>query len=80
VERIVQESRDYKTAERWDIEQQTAMTRTERLRAARILKDRSFPSDSRDVRECHRPGWTRRIFPPIHTPSSSSFTAAAFAT
>jgi len=41
-------------ARRWDIEQHVSMTPQERLRAARELKDRVYPSDAKDVRECPR--------------------------
>jgi hypothetical protein len=54
MERVVHVSFSHEAAARWDVEQHTAMTPTERLRAARALKDRAFPADSKDVRECHR--------------------------
>jgi hypothetical protein len=54
MERVAHKSKSYEEATRWDIEQQVRMTPEERLRAARILKDRAFPRDSKDVREWHR--------------------------
>lgn len=54
MERVVHKSRDFAAAEEWDIEQHVRMSPEERLRAARLLKDRAFPADARDVRECHR--------------------------
>lgn len=54
MERIVHVSHGHQEARRWDVEQQVAMTPEERLRAARELKDRAFPSDAKDVRACRR--------------------------
>lgn len=54
MERIAQKSHGHDEARRWDIEQHVSMTPEERLRAARILKDRVYPPDSKDVRACHR--------------------------
>lgn len=54
MERLGHKSRDFAAAARWDIEQHVRMSPEERLRAARILKDRVYPADARDVRECHR--------------------------
>lgn len=58
MERIVHKARSFEEADRWDVEQQVSMSAEERLRAARILKDRAFPSDAKDVRACHRPDST----------------------
>ena len=54
MDRIVRKSLGHEEAARWDIEQQLRMTPEERLRAARVLKDRAFPADAKDVRACHR--------------------------
>jgi hypothetical protein len=54
VERVVNKAASHDEARRWDIEQQVSMTVEQRLRAARALKDRAYPADSKDVRECHR--------------------------
>ena len=54
MERIVHKSHDHRDAARWDVEQQVSMTPAERMRAARILKERALPSDAKDVRACHR--------------------------
>jgi hypothetical protein len=56
MERIVHKASSFQEADRWDVEQQVSMSPEERLRAARVLKDRAFPADSKDVRACHRPG------------------------
>ena len=56
MDRVVHISKGHEDARRWDVEQQTSMTPRERLRAARELKERAFPSDAKDVRACHRPG------------------------
>ncbi|HEX9692969.1 MAG TPA: hypothetical protein VGA22_12810 [Gemmatimonadales bacterium] len=44
----------HEEAARWDVSQHVAMSPEERLRAARALKDRAYPSDSKDVRAWHR--------------------------
>ena len=54
MEHVVHVAHCHDDADRWDIEQHTTMTPEERLRAARTLKDRTFPADSKDVRACHR--------------------------
>ena len=56
MERVVHKSRSFEEADRWDIQQQVQMTPRERMRVARQLKDRAYPPDSEDVRECHRRG------------------------
>ena len=56
MDRVVHKARDHDEARAWDIEQSTSMTPEQRLRAARVLKDRAYPSDSKDVRECHPRG------------------------
>ncbi len=54
MERVVNKAASHEEARRWDIEQQVSMTPEERLRAARELKERAFPSDAKDVRAWHR--------------------------
>ena len=54
MERIVHKSHQHREADRWDVEQQVSMDASERLQAARILKERAFPRDAKDVRACHR--------------------------
>ena len=56
MERIVHKSRSFEEADRHDIQQQVQMTPQERMRAARALKERAYPADAEDVRECHRRG------------------------
>lgn len=56
MQRVVHKSSSHEEARRWDVQQQTAMTPGERMRAARVLKDRAFPPDTKDVREWHRSG------------------------
>jgi hypothetical protein len=65
MDRIVHKSNSHAEALRWDIEQHVRMSPEERMEAARILKERSFPSDAKDVREWHRSGlfdeaWVQR--------------------
>ena len=54
MERVAHQALSHEEAARWDAEQHVAMTREERLRAARELKDRAFPADAKDVRAWHR--------------------------
>lgn len=56
MERVVHKASSHEEARRWDVEQQVSMSPEERQRAARALKDRVFPTDAKDVRECHRSG------------------------
>ncbi len=56
MERVVHRASNHAEARAWDIEQHVSMTPEERLRAGRVLKDRAYPRDSRDVRECHPSG------------------------
>ena len=53
-ERTVHKSHDFEGATEWDVHQHLNMSPQERLRAARTLKERAFPADAPDVRECHR--------------------------
>ena len=54
MERVVNKASCHEEARRWDIQQQVSMTPEQRLRAARELKDRAFPSEAKDVRACHQ--------------------------
>ena len=54
MDRTVNKAKSHAEADRWDVEQQMAMTPKERLRAARELKRRVFPADAKDVRAWHR--------------------------
>lgn len=54
MKRIVHKADGHDEAHRWDVQQQREMTVEERLRAARVLKDRAYPADAEDVRACHR--------------------------
>lgn len=54
MERVVHKAASHEEADRWDVEQQLSMSPEQRLRAARALKERCFPSDAQDVRACHR--------------------------
>jgi hypothetical protein len=56
MERVVHKSSSHEEAHRWDVKQQAEMTPVQRMRAARVLKDRAFPPDAKDVREWHRSG------------------------
>lgn len=54
MERVVHKAHSHEEAHRWDVEQNRSMTPEGRLRAARELKNRAFPSDAKDVRAWHR--------------------------
>jgi hypothetical protein len=54
MERVVNKAVDHEAASDWDVEQQRSMTPAERMRAAKELRDRVYPKDSKDVREWHR--------------------------
>jgi hypothetical protein len=56
MERVVHKASSHEEAHRWDVEQQVSMSPEERLRLSRQLKDRAYPADAKDVRECHRRG------------------------
>ena len=64
MERVVHRALSHDQARAWDIEQHVSMTPEERLRAARVLKDRAYPHDSKDVRECHPRRSQRTSGPP----------------
>lgn len=53
MERVVNKAKGFKEADEWDVQQQVAMTPEQRLRASRILRNRVYPSDAKDVRACH---------------------------
>lgn len=54
MERVAHKARGFKEADEWEIRQHLAMTPRERMRAARVLKERMFPGKNPDVREWHR--------------------------
>lgn len=54
MERIVHKSRQFAEADDWDVRQQISMSARERMRAARELKDRLYPKQSLDIRQCRQ--------------------------
>ena len=54
MERVVHKSNGFKEAEEWDIEQQVSMTPEQRMEIAKVLRDRAYPVQNKDVREWHR--------------------------
>ncbi|HUF49863.1 MAG TPA: hypothetical protein VMN60_03460 [Longimicrobiales bacterium] len=54
MERVVHKSHRFADADGWDVEQHVSMTPEQRLRVARMLKDRVYPRDAKDVRAWHR--------------------------
>lgn len=53
MERVLHKARSFKEADEWDIQQQISMTPKQRLRAAKTLRDRVYPTDAKDIRACH---------------------------
>ncbi len=53
MERVVHKAKGFKEADEWDIQQQVTMTPEQRLRAAKELRDRVYPANSKDIRACH---------------------------
>jgi hypothetical protein len=51
---VVNVAKNFADAEQWDIKQQIEMTPNERMAIAKVLKDRVYGLDVRDVRECHK--------------------------
>lgn len=52
MERVVHIAKGHKEADQWDIEQHIRMTPDERMRIARILRERVYGKNTKDVREC----------------------------
>ena len=52
MERVINIAKSHEEADQWDIEQHIRMTPDERLRIARILRERVYGKNSKDVREC----------------------------
>jgi hypothetical protein len=52
LERIVHKATSFEDAAEWDIRQHLSLSPQERMRAAKVLKDRSFPKNAPDVRAC----------------------------
>jgi hypothetical protein len=50
---VVHKAKSFKEADEWDIQQQVSMTPEQRLAAAKVLRDRAYPSDTKDIRACH---------------------------
>ena len=51
---VVNIAKNFAEADLWDIKQQVNMTPNERLLAAKVIRDRVYGSDAKDVRECHQ--------------------------
>lgn len=54
MDREAHKSTSFEDADRWDKEQQWAMTPDERLAIAKILRERFYGRDTPDVRESER--------------------------
>ena len=54
MKRIVNIAKDFEEAEAWDAKQRAEMTPDECFRAARVLQDRFFGTETIDVRAWHR--------------------------
>lgn len=54
MERVANKARSFREADEWEIQQHLSMTPQERMRAAKLLKERMFPGKNPDIREWHR--------------------------
>ena len=54
MERVANKARSFREADEQEIQQHLSMTPQERMRAAKLLKERMFPGKNPDVREWHR--------------------------
>jgi hypothetical protein len=54
IERIVNKFNSFEEAHRFDIEQQVNMTNAQRMEGLRILKERAYGINVKDIRECHQ--------------------------
>jgi hypothetical protein len=54
IARVVNIAKSFTEAEQWDIKQQINMTPNERMEILKVLKDRFYGPDAKDVRECHQ--------------------------
>jgi hypothetical protein len=54
MERVVNKAKNYKEAEKWDIQQQINMTIEQRRKAANELKKRFYGKNSPDVRSVRK--------------------------
>ena len=61
VERIAHKSRTPRQAAAWEIAQYRQMTPAERIRVARALRRRAYPSPQPDVRACHGRGPSKKL-------------------
>jgi len=50
MERVANKARSFREADEWEIQQHLSMTPQERMRAAKLLKERMFPGKSRHPR------------------------------
>ena len=54
MERVANKARSFAEADEWEIHQHLSMTPQERMRAAKLIKERLFPGKNPDIREWHR--------------------------
>jgi hypothetical protein len=54
MERIAHKSRNFREAAEWDVEQHVSMTPNQRMLAAKVLRERVYGKNAKDVREWHR--------------------------
>jgi len=52
LKRIIHIATNHEEADEWDIKQHIRMTPDERMRIARILRERVYGKNTKDVREC----------------------------
>lgn len=54
LKRIVNIARTRKEADEWDVRQQLSLTPNERQKIAKILKEKYFGKNSKDLKEFHK--------------------------
>ncbi len=51
---VINIAKNFAEAAQWDIEQQINMTPNERMEILKVLKDRFYGPEAKDVRACHQ--------------------------
>lgn len=54
MERVVNIAKNHEEAEKWDIKQQISLAPSERQKIAKILKERVYGKNCKDVKEVHK--------------------------
>jgi hypothetical protein len=54
MERVVHKAYSFEESDHYDVQQQINLTYSQRLHAARLLKERVYGKDAKDARACHQ--------------------------